>query len=82
MKPVGGQELLLKGPRSLTLGGGKDKHYNDWVRVPENLSLGDYILSLEAMSLTEELLDEDSFRVRVVGSGGVKGGSSMKYYPD
>jgi hypothetical protein len=70
LKSVGGSETLVKGPRSVYLDGGHEKIYDDLISIPDDFPLGEYILTLEATALAEEVLDEDSFRVRVVGSGG------------
>ena len=67
VKLIGGPELLFFGPRTITLYGGHEVIRNPSVGVPVNAPIGDFILTLEARSLTNEVLDEDSFRVTVVG---------------
>jgi hypothetical protein len=66
-KLVGEPEILLFGPRTITLTGEKEIIRSPSIGVPVNAPLGDYILSLEAKSLADEVIDEDSFRVTVVG---------------
>jgi hypothetical protein len=42
------------------------------IDVPGYTPLGTYIITLEAEALSGEVLDEDSFRMKVLGSGRAK----------
>ena len=61
-------EFPFFGPLTLTFSGGQELIRGVSLDVPVNSPLGDYIVSLEARSRASEVLDEDSFRVTVVGS--------------
>jgi len=63
-----GQEIPFFGPSTMTLQAGQGITRNPSINVPDNAHPGDYTVSLVAESLTGDLLDEDSFSVRVMGS--------------
>jgi hypothetical protein len=64
----GGNEFPYIGPLTITLQDGQVISRNLSIAAPSNAPLGEYIVSLEAESLTGELIDRDSFSVTVVGS--------------
>ena len=68
VKAVGGRRIPLMGPRVLALLGGEGVDLSWSIDVPENLPVGNWIVSLAAKSLAGDLIDEDSFRVTVIGS--------------
>ncbi len=68
-KIIGGTEFPLLGPRTITLTGGQEIKPVHLVHIPDNMPVGEYVLTLKATALTDEILDEDSFRVKVVGYG-------------
>jgi hypothetical protein len=64
----GGNEFPYLGPFTITLQGGQVITRDLSLDVPWIAPLGEYIVSLEAESLSGELIDRDSFYITVVGS--------------
>jgi hypothetical protein len=69
---IEGYEYMIPGSRIVNLRPGIERRGRDSIFIPPGIFIGGYILTLAAKSINDEILDEDSFPITVVGYADVE----------